>query len=184
MTFVLCGPNPERGAYQLPLLWPAAWITVRAVPRRASIALLVGAAALAILEVKAHDDPERSASYAAGLRELAEERDFVLLAGDLRDHEAMYVRFPGRRFDYLPPYVNTPRARWQEVLDALAAHVAAQLAAGKRVFWTSELEALLTHPQARQTYPFGARMLEFLAERFRVVPVRARGFEGKAVLAR
>jgi hypothetical protein len=184
MTFVLCGPNPEHGAYQLPLLWPAAWITVRALPRGVAAALLVVAAALAVGKVKAHDDPERSAQFAAGLRELAGESEFVVLAGDLRDHEAMYVRFPGHAFVYLPPYVNTPPARWQQTLDALAVHVERELAAGKRVFQTSELEALLTHPVARQTFPFGARMLEFLAERFRAVPVQAQGFAGKEITAR
>ena len=183
----LLAGHSEHGAYLLPLAALAAWITVWSLRKAAAAALVVVAIACAVTEVKRHDDPERSARYARGLRAVVPPADAILLCGGTRDVEAVLVRMPEASFqfvrmDRLAEHLRANPGQLDPVLAQLDAALAKWRADGKRLFLTQELQDLVARRAFLAAELLDSRILPHLRARWRFAPVGNGGFAAQELL--
>jgi hypothetical protein len=93
----------ERGAYVLPALWSTACVAAALLVGRMPLALgtVALSAALAVAQVKVHDEPDRARGFAAGAREVAGTRPLFLITGHVHDLEAQVMYLPSTPQFYL-----------------------------------------------------------------------------------
>jgi hypothetical protein len=96
LVWLMLGGFDERGAYTLPLAWPFAWLTWRAIGTRWTIAALLVATTLAVLGIRRHDD-RHLAPVAEGMSVIAGSAPLFLLPAAPSDFELIYLHFPGLR---------------------------------------------------------------------------------------
>lgn len=101
-------PIYERGAYLLPLAFPAAWILARRIssPALLSLLLLIGAAR-SVEQVWTHDTrPGRP--FAQGFRRVTQGEKAILLAGGVVDLSSTLLEMPEVRVVFLSDFVARP----------------------------------------------------------------------------
>ncbi len=175
---VVLGHWQEHGAYLLPLAPLAASIAVRALPWSLAVAGIAASCLLALIAVGSHDRPERPRDYAAGVRELAGDRDVLLLIGDYADIEACFVELPGVEFFFA---LDTPAlvASGDPALRAqLDGYIQRKRAANAAVYLTRAAEERLRAPQTQAQFPGAAMLHQHLRQQYHWRPVAARGFQG------
>lgn len=194
-AFLIVGSFCERGAYLLPLAWPAAWLTVRVFgPSRAW--LLAGLAlVLAVLAVGRHDARPLDA-MARGWRAAVGDRPVYQLIAAPADFEFVQLHRP-ELFGY-PPLEPIAREFW-DLVDACEIDAALlpgllpvldSILAGKhhsgRWLVVSEaslrfLDELPDWIERRDTGPLLARHLR---DRYRLEPIASEGFTGYRLVPR
>jgi hypothetical protein len=184
----LLAGHSEHGAYWLPLGALAAWATVWALPRAAATALVVAAAACALVEVKRHDDPERSSRLARGLRAVVSPADAILLTAGFRDVEAVLVRMPEASFNYvrldrLAEHLRHHPEQVAPVLARLDEELGKWRAQGKRLFVTQELLDVVGQRRFLAAELVDRQILPHLRSRWRIEPVASEGFVAQELVA-
>jgi hypothetical protein len=182
-TYMILGVWREFGAYSIPLLFPAAAITVAILPWPLSVGAVAAAMLVATAHVIDHDRPERPHRYAAGVRAIAAGAPVHLLAGDDHDVEAHFVALPDLDLLLLtmPPFLDHAHA--DEVRNALQRRLDAQLRRGEVVLLTDGAMARLRHPGTVAMFPAATALLQHLERHYLLQPVRSEGFGGQRVLA-
>ncbi len=92
-TLLLFGAD-EKGAYLLPLAFPAAALAVLALPRRLVLPLVLGTLALAAVVIRRGDAPRQDAALGRAIAELARDEHFVLLCGARAELDTVAVHCP------------------------------------------------------------------------------------------
>ncbi|MEM7204438.1 MAG: hypothetical protein AAF628_29530, partial [Planctomycetota bacterium] len=182
-AFLMLAQAEERGAYLLPLAWPAAWLVMHALQTRWVIVLALTGGTLAVLAVASHDAPERCRAWADGVRELAQHQPMLLLTtGDAVEVEACAVWLRGTPYIELGRTIAAGLAAVEVRSERMARDLGARLDRGEQVYLTSAAHAVLTqHPQFSKL-PAAAALMRTLSERFVLEPVAAKGFAGFAVV--
>ncbi|MGE3877868.1 MAG: hypothetical protein AB7I19_02320 [Planctomycetota bacterium] len=96
LVWLMLGDFDERGAYTLPLAWPFAWLTWRAVGVRGTLVALLAAGTLAVIGIRRHDD-RHLAPVAEGMTAIAGSAPLFLLPAAPSDFELIYLHFPRLR---------------------------------------------------------------------------------------
>lgn len=179
VCFLMLGGVDEHGAYFLPLTWPAAWITLRALPRLGLPLVLVGALA-AVGQVVAHDQPERGRAFAAGLRDYLGDDAVLLLIGSTADQEACIVQLPDQvQYASLEEYARTGNVRPETVdMGHLDASLDIWFEQGSRILLTADAEDLANRPGFPGRHVMGDTVLPHLRATYRLEPVVREGFRG------
>ncbi len=176
-AFLLLGDTVERGAYLLPVAWPAAIATVRALPRAASLLVLAIGCMFAVQQVVAHDD-HRTDAFAEGFLQVSRDQPTYLLLATPLEFEAVATHFPsieywdGVQGGGLPPE-SMPKA-----LPFFGMLLGNRIAAGQQVILTEGTESYLKHPSLTRSWQAGPLILEYLREHFTHEPIEAGGFRG------
>jgi hypothetical protein len=178
-------PNHEHGAYLLPLAWPAALLIVAAWPPQGRLAILAVSLAVAVAQVAIHDRPERSRSFAEGLRNHAGDTRPFVIVGYYDDVEALLIHLL-EDTEYLALQQVLPAA--PEAFPAIAAKLDRKIAQvwgeGRPVYLTEDAHAALANPFFAAQWPLCSKMLSHLQERYRLEPVNVLGFRGFVVQLR
>jgi hypothetical protein len=181
---LLVGDLVERGAYFLPLAWPAALIAVRTLPAAAPWAAASLALALAATQVRLHDRPATGREYAEGLLALEGGSNAVLLCRDSAEQEPLTRYAPTvatTRLDSLMQTADRGDAAYAEFCAGFDALMANFRAAGKPLFITVAAYEDL----ARSDRPFFVRFLsEHLHRRYHLAEARSGKFAAWRVTAR
>lgn len=141
---LLFGKLEERGAYQLPLAWPAALLLLALVSRPLQVACLVGSAALAVHDVVRHDHPYENPQLVADLRSASERESLFVICADSSEYEPLLRDLPSVPtcpLFWIGQMVGEGYARFTARLDGL---VEGQLAAGRAVVVSERAWHLLT----------------------------------------
>jgi hypothetical protein len=182
MTVVLLfGKWIERGAYQLPLAWPAALLLLALAPRALQGAALVLAAGLATWTVRAHDQPYENPQLVADLAAAAQDAKLFVVCADLAEYEPLIRDLPS---------VSSSPLMWLAQLlpqgyDRFVAHLdnclGPYLGAGYAVVFTERAFALLSQfPE-----PTLVRVMrEHFPAHYTTAPFRAGAFAGVLVRVR
>jgi len=184
LAILVVGRLPEHGAYLLPLAWPAALLTARVLPPVLLLAALACGLTAGVAEVRGHARPERSAGYAAGVRELAGGAPVYLLMGGKVDVESCALRLSDTDYLSLPALAVLDAATLEGLLPRLEAELAQRLARGERVYLTAGADALLRSERFSANARVAARLLAFLEERFALRTVQAHGFRARELRQR
>lgn len=176
MTVILLfGKLVERGAYQLPLAWPAAVLLLALAPRALQVAALLLGSTLSVAAVFAHDHPYENPDVVADLAAAAQHRQLFVVCADMPEYEPLLRDLPAvpcAPLFWLGQLVaqgyDAFVARFDEV-------VGRQLDAGRAVvFTTRAFQLLSTLPE-----PTIARLMhEHLPAHYETVPFRAGSFDG------
>ena len=174
----------EHGAYQLPLVWLLAWITVRSLPTPAVVGVLICTAALAVFQVELYDDPEPARLYARGVRQVSGgERLWLAIGKDFVEYEAcaLHLAEDVEPFDIAMIAVQ-PAAAVRGFLPQLDRILQSKLDAGQQVILSAGAYQTLAwvDPNASTAQRMsGAGVLkEHLETHYRLQPVSAPGFGG------
>ncbi|MEM7204439.1 MAG: hypothetical protein AAF628_29535 [Planctomycetota bacterium] len=178
MAFLALRRIDGHGAYLLPLAWPAAWLAVLTVPRGVLWGLALLSVALAASGIALHDRPERSQSYAAGVRQLAAGRPVTLLMADYFDREACAIALPEVEPVSVPSFVGFGAGPLLAGLPRLTETFRARLGRGERILLSAAAEATLQEYRDAATLPAAGVFLDYLHREFEVSAVRAVGFRG------
>jgi hypothetical protein len=114
-------PIYERGAYLLPLAFPAAWILVRRIPSFVLlwVLLLVGAGR-SFQQVWSHDiRPGRS--FAQGFRSVTQGKKALLLAGGVMDLSSSLLELPEIRVIFISDFVARPDIPLETIAEKIEA---------------------------------------------------------------
>lgn len=162
-TAVLLGGATERGAYLLPLAWPAGLAIARWSPRPALlwIAAFLGAA-VGIGTVIAFDQDD-SRPFANGCREVLGDRSTFLLAGTHRELEALLSHLPEVRWTQPAHFLGASEDATRAALPGVDAWLQGCDAAGIEVWITEGAVAMLRDPQWSSNVHGGALLYEHLS---------------------
>jgi hypothetical protein len=191
-------PNySEHGAYALPLGVPLALLAAVAIGRRVllGIALVLGAAAVSLVEVRGHDDPEPARAFYAGAVATAEPLPLQLIVGTPFELGAYQIH--GREGRDLCVYLFELFAIPEDqVVAQFDAYFGAHL---DRVCLLVSRETLTVLRETARTGAFpripergienpgianADELLDCLESRYRLEPVQAEGFDGFRVRRR
>lgn len=183
LSFLLLGDTDERGAYALPLAWPFAYLTWRALGLRTTCVAIAIAAALAASQIRGHDrDP--LAAVASDLRRAAGSSEPFLLAAAPADFELLYLHFPAARpnRDYWDAFdaKGFPADLVRAQADVLFAYLREQSAAGRMLVLTAAGREELLQPV--DPGRAGALVLGELERAFRFEPLIAGSFAGQRLI--
>jgi len=187
MCVVLVPGYNEHGAYQLPLAWLLALITVRSLPRPVVITVLVCTAVLAVVQVQLHDDPEPARSYSRGVRQLAEGKPVCLIIGkDFVDYEASALHLVDTVECIDIAKIGGQSATQSPAALAVFDHeLGARLDRGQQVILSTGAYQTLASPIAQSVGgPLVKKLKELLDARYRLEQVSAEGFSGWRVQRR
>lgn len=177
-TLLLLGDATEHGAYVLPLAWPAAVLTVRALrPWALGLALLVGLG-LGVRWVAGHDQPEPSRAFAAAARTLASAQPAMFFAGTFREFDAFLIHAPELKWKDMIDDASLPPEAIAVAMPMLASWVRAQRASGEVVYLTEGLFEYLAAPSIGSHPETGPVLAQALRETFTLVPVAEGAFRG------
>jgi hypothetical protein len=173
----------EFGAYLVPLAAPLAAIAVLRWTRAPILLVAAVMAGLSLHAICRHDEPGRPREFAAGVRAVAAGAPVRLLTGAMQDFEACYVALPDVEREFLlhPPYTEPALAA--TAIAMLDRQIEADWARGGVVLLTSGARESLRHPEAVK-FPTLRLLSLHLEARYRLEPVRARGFEGAVLRPR
>ena len=200
MSFLLLARHSERGAYQLPLMWLAAWLVVRTW--KASHVALIAIAGIGLSfallkvpeirdwdstwkwETKPHDDLEFGPTFASGVEAIVDDEDLVLLTGGFADVAACLVFLPDATFLRLEQLPAAGEAELRALLPLFDQYATQWLAEGKRI--------LITETVQRAAHPgvfAGSELLEtVLLTHFRtnyqLTPITSGAFTGMELTAK
>lgn len=176
---LLFGKLVERGAYHLPLAWPAALLVLALLPRAWQVVMLLLAVALSTFDVFAHDHPHENPRLVADLRAAAEQEKLFVLCADDAEYQPLLRD--------LPSVASCP-LMWigqmvVEGYDAFATHLDTlldqQIAAGysvlisERAFaWLSAVPEPTVARYMREHLPARYDVEPFQAGEFRAVRLR------------
>lgn len=172
---LLFGKLVERGAYELPLAWPAALLVLALLPRAGQVAALALSCGLATYDIVQHDKPFENPALIAGLRAAAAHEKLFVVCEDLTEWEPLLrdlPSVPSCPLFWIGQLVAQGYAGFTASLDA---RLDDQFAAGYAVVFSTRAQELLsTIPE-----PTIARfMREHVPERYTVEPYRAGAFTG------
>lgn len=189
----------ERGAYLLPLAWPAALAALHPLRHHRFLAApgLVLAAAVAIAQVRLHDHSERVAALARGVVQVAgDARRVYWIAGHPEDVETYFVHLEHVPLEFLGPLVGLGPDAADKALAELDTHLRAAWAHGYTVLISrktlQELQdatrtgklLLSDDPLWYVPAPAAPRILSHLRGCYVLEPVAAAGFTGVRVRPR
>ncbi len=169
-TMMLLGSVSENGAYVLPLVWPAALLSVRALRPWLCVAAAVVGLGLGVRWVAVHEDSEFSRAFATAARELEREAPSIFFAGALREFDAFFIHAPELKWKDPIDDAGLPPEAIPVAMRMLESWVRTQKAAGVRVFLTEGVFEYLKAPIGPhpETGPVLARAY---ADTFDLVPV-------------
>jgi hypothetical protein len=187
MCMVLVPNYNEHGAYQLPLAWLLALITVRSLPRPVVMATLACTAVLAVVQVQLHDKPEPARSYGRGVQQVAQQGPVCLIIGkDFVDYEAcaLYLLDTVEAIDIAKIGGSTP-AQARAALVALDRDLQDRWSRGQQVILSAGAWQTLTSPIAQSAGgPLVPMLKTHLETHYRLEQVSAEGFRGWRVQPR
>lgn len=172
----------ERGAYLLPLAFPAAWLTARSLRRSWVWGAIAVTAALAVHEVRMHDRPMVADEFGAGIAALNERQPVFVVCRAWGERRALLRAAP--RVPFVSAATLLQHVEDQG-LDAAAfsmyfdATVAGMQRAGRSVYLSDGARRLL-----RQTAALRAFATAHLPARFELEPVVRAGFRGVRLVPR
>ncbi len=95
MTVILLfGKLVERGAYHLPLAWPAALLLLALAPRALQVSALVFGSALSVYAVFEHDHPHENPRLIADLAAASQQQRLFVLCADQAEYEPLLRDLP------------------------------------------------------------------------------------------
>lgn len=183
LSFLLLGDTDERGAYALPLAWPFAWLTWRALGLRPTCVAIAIAAIFAGWQIRDHDrDP--LAVVASDLRRATGTREPFLLAAAPTDFELLYLHFPAARpnLDYWDAFdaKGFPAELVRAQAEVLSGYLREQLVAGRTLVLTAAGREELMQPV--DPGRAGALVLGELERAFRFEPMTEGSFVGQRLV--
>ena len=183
LSFLLLGDTDERGAYALPLAWPFASLTWRALGLRTTCIAIAIAAGLAGWQIRDHDrDP--LAAVASDLRRAVGPSEPFLLAAAPTDFELLYLHFPAARpnRDYWDAFdaKGFPADLVQSQTEVLSAYLREQLARGRTLVLTAGGREELMQPV--DPGRAGGLVLGELERAFRFEPLTEGTFVGQRLV--
>lgn len=93
-TFLLMAPTTENGAYLLPLVFAAALLVVRTLPRWLWVATMLVGLTLGWRWIAAHENPTFGRAFVADVRALAADTPVELFCGQHREFDACMIFGP------------------------------------------------------------------------------------------
>ncbi|MEM7201982.1 MAG: hypothetical protein AAF628_17070 [Planctomycetota bacterium] len=182
VTAWLLHERVERGAYNLPLLWPAAVLAAATLRVRVLwISALLGALA-SLVPIASHHTPEPGRRFAAELRTVAPQPELAVLLGTDDELNACLIHAPQAEAVALPAFCLLPEddePRVQAWLQGWEAWIAMRHRQGKAVVITAG--ALRFLQEGYPDMPFavppgpGRRLLAALRDAFAWRPVTDTG---------
>ena len=168
-ALVLVGDHDERGAYLLPLVFPAVLGVLHGRPcwRTGLLwgAILIGGS-VGLVRILAHDDGSRSVAEAAEFRELIGERAAFLLTGSEADIETCMIRLPGQPFRHLSRYASLLPEELAAELPGIDRAIDRTLAESTEIYITREAMVYLQSDDPRNRS--GRDLLAHLRENYRL----------------
>ncbi|MEM7201368.1 MAG: hypothetical protein AAF628_13950 [Planctomycetota bacterium] len=176
----------ERGAYLLPLVWPAALITAAAWHRVLVAAMVVLAAGIGFLQIRAHDQPQASHEYATGLRTAAGPKPAYLVVGDYQDLEALHVQLPEVEYLFVTDLIGrvpVPESQLPLFLQGIDQILGQALDDGMAVFLTEGAERFLGAAETA-AWVSAPALLKHLRSHYALASVQEGGFRGSRLSRR
>jgi hypothetical protein len=174
VTWLLLGPATERGAYLLPVAWPAAVLAARALPRASLVLVALAGLVLGVLAVRAHDDASVPRRYAAMVRSVCGDERPFLIVGSLKELGMFQVQLPQAQCkDLFQEVLLTPQ-EFAAGLPMFDAYLRDRLREGHALILTGGARALLMGP--RGTNPqTGRALLAYFEQAWRSEPCATNG---------
>lgn len=182
------GHGTERGAYLLPLAWPAGLLAALLSRHRLLLALcLVVGIGIGAFDVLQHDQrPQRA--FANGFHELCSGRTTYCLVGGHEELAAFLVDLPDQvpDRDWQTPVLllDVPEQQLAAASQVFAQWLRAKCVSGVEVWLTSGCVDTLTLPGWTKGRPAAAQLLQELHADFRWEEHRAQGFVGWRLVPR
>ncbi len=186
-ALLLVEVESEWGAYFLPLLWPAAILTVRSVPRPVTLALAAAGLAIGTVVTLRSDRPGPGRAFAAGVHAARDGQPALLVIGDPVELDHCYTHLPGVRYVLLPETLGVAldtaaaEAAW---CAAAAAYLRDAARRDHAVLFTAPADAVLREGRSGVTRSVGAAMLHALDDAFVREPVASPGFAAWRLIPR
>lgn len=182
-TFALLGDDVERGAYLMPLAFPAAVLIARSLPPWPASAAIALAAVLAVAQIEAHDRPLAHASLAHDLRVLSAGEDPYFIFGFHDEVNAVLIDWPEARF--VPVYDWIPRTAdpgfYESFCESFRVLMAALHARSVTVYMTVDAMDVMT---VDPTSPLARFAREYLPGHFVLTPVSHGATDALRITAR
>ena len=177
-TLLLLGDATEHGAYVLPLAWPAAVLTVRALrPWVWGVAAAVGFS-IGVAWVVGHDQPGPSRAFAAAARTLAQTQSAMFFAGTFREFDAFLIHAPELKWKDLIDDASLPPGAIPTAMPLFAAWVRSERASGVVVYLTEGVFEYLAAPTIGPHPETGPVLARAMRDTFALVPVAEGAFRG------
>jgi hypothetical protein len=178
LAYLLLATLDEHGAYLLPLAVPAVVISAMSIPRWAFVLSIAASAALATAEVASHDRPERSASYAAGVRELKGNGTLVLLVGGFYGLEAHYLALEDQAIVPLASLATVPNSKAIETAARAVDHLRSLAGQYDQLVLTDEGRSMLSAAPVPGRFILGQAVSQAIEDAFVMQRVDVGGFRG------
>ena len=170
VTLALLGDDVERGAYLIPLAFPAAVLAARSIPPWMACVAIALASVLSVAQIQAHDRPPAHSSLAHDLRVLSAGEDPYFIFGFHDEVNAVLIAWPEARF--VPVYDWIPRSAdpgfYENFCESFRVLMAGLHARSVTVYMTVDAMNVMT---VDPTSPLSRFAREYLAEHFVLTPV-------------
>ena len=176
-TFLLMAPGTENGAYLLPLVWPAALLVVRTLPRAVCWVTALAGLGLGVRWIAAHDAPEFGRAFAADLRTIAAGRPVDMICGQHREFDVCFIFAPDVDWRELINEANLPPQDVPMLVAGLRAWVTSREQAGRSVLFTEGAMQYLQAPVGSEQRT-GPLFWQAIQAAMRLEPVRGEVLRG------
>ncbi len=184
VTLILMGRGTERGAYLLPMAWPAALIAVRLLSGVGAVVALALSLLVAVVEVKVHDARRPGLPFAEGFREVIGDRPCFLYIGAFAEAEGLLVYLPEVEWKTPLDEIQTDPRVLHLGLPLFDQFLLGKMREGKEVWITAGGKEQMRNPTWVPKGPSGPPLLEHIERRFRQQEARAKGFHAWRLLPR
>lgn len=146
VTLLLMAPTTENGAYLVPLVWPAALLVVRTLPRWWWWTTMAVGTLLGVRWIAAHDDPAFGRQFVADVRTVAAGAPVELVCGQHREFDACMIFAPELPWRELINEAALPPEAVPRLVAGMREWVAQRTGAGGMVLLTEGTLAYLLAP--------------------------------------
>ncbi len=146
VTFTLMAPGSESGAYLVPLVWPAALLIARTLPKSIGWLVVLGGLGLGVRWIARHDDTHFGRAFAADVRAVAQRGPVDLICGQHVEFDACMIFGPEIEWRELINETNLPPETVPVLVQHLHGWLMAQEAAGRQIILTEGAMQYLAAP--------------------------------------
>ena len=182
-AFVILGDDCERGAYLLPLAWPAACAAAMAFPRLLGLGIPL-ALFVAVHDVREHEGGAHEGAIAAGISAATSGRPAVVYFGAVDELGAGLIHLPSYEFKHWIDESKLAPETARRLSPLLALHLRSVLGAGRLVLVTDSAREMLADADPRKGGLAGPVILAQLERDFVWRDASRAGFHGFELLAR